>query len=133
MRVSVTLTDDVNKLISKHAKSKGVSKDKFISTLVDDFLNDTDLPRDYYKSTCDIQLKTIKRLSDENKMLKEELDKLRVHNSHNSRGAGRKKQFGDAYKLSMKSYKANGMSYREIAKIYNCSVATVHKLINEQD
>lgn len=128
MRVSVTLTDDVNKLISEHAKRSGVSKDKFISTLVDNFLNDTDLPRDYYKSTCNIQLKTIKRLDDENKRLKEELSKLKVHNS---RGAGRKKDYGDAHKLAMMSYRANGMSYREIAKIYNCSVATVYKLINE--
>ena len=51
---------------------------------------------------------------------------------HNERGAGRKQQFGDAHKVAMKAYHVNGVSIREIAKIYGCSVGTVHKLINEQ-
>ena len=98
MRVSVTLTDDVNKLITEQAKSRGISKDKLIGSIIDEWLSGS--------------ISTAK---------------------HNERNAGRKKQFGEAYKLAMKSYKANGMSYRQIAKIYNCSVATVYKLINEQD
>lgn len=99
MRVSVTLTDDVNKLISEHAKNKGISKDKLIGSIIDEWLSG---------GACSTS-------------------------KHNERGAGRKKQFGDAHKLAMKAYRANGMSYREIAKIYGCSASIVHKLINEQD
>lgn len=94
MRVSVTLTDDVNKLISEQAKAIGISKDKYIASIIDNHL-------------CGSP----------------------VH-VHNERGAGRKKEYGEAHKLAMQAYKANGMSYRDIAKIYDCSVGTVHKLIN---
>lgn len=96
MRVSVTLSDDDNKLISEHAKENGMSKDRLISLIVNDWLNGSSNAK-----------------------------------KHNERGAGRKKQYGEAHKLAMKSYKANGMSYRDIAKIYDCSVGTVCKLINE--
>ena len=99
MRVSVTLTDDVNKLITEHAKNKGVSKDKLIAGIIDEWL----------------------------------IGGFDSNSKHNERGAGRKKQFGEAHKLAMKSYRSNGMSYREIAKIYDCSASIVHKLINEQD
>lgn len=91
MRVSVTLSDDVNKLISEQAKVQGVSKDRYIGLIIDEYLN----PK------------------------------------HNARGAGRPKEFGDAHALAMKAYRLEGMSYREIAKIYGCSVGIVHKLINE--
>lgn len=99
MRVSVTLTDDVNKLITEHAKNKGVSKDKLIAGIIDEWLSGG----------------------------------VGSTSRHNERGAGRKKQFGDAHKLAMRAHRANGMSYREIAKIYGCSAGIVHKLINEQD
>lgn len=97
MRVSVTLTDDVNKLISEHANSLGVSKDKLIGSIINQWLDSG-------------------------------LDK-----KHNERGAGRKQYFGETHKVAMKFYKSQGMSYRDIAKIYECSVGTVHKLINERD
>lgn len=102
MRVSVTLSDEDNALITNVAKEYGISKDKLIGEVVTDWL---DMHR--------------------NKRIKP--------NVHNERGAGRKKQYGEAHKLAMKAYKANGMSYREIAKIYDCSVGTVSRLINEQD
>lgn len=96
MRVSVTISDDVNKLINEHAKAIGISKDKFISSIIDQWL-DGGLDR-----------------------------------QHNERGAGRKQVFGETHKVAMKFYKGQGMSYREIAKMYDCSVGTVCKLINEQ-
>ena len=102
MRVSVTLTDEVNKLITEHAKMQGISKDKLISGIVEGWIDTCE------KSNGDLP-------------------------KHNERGAGRKKQYGEAHKLAMKAYMASGMSYREIAKIYDCSVGTVSKLINEQD
>lgn len=38
MRVSVTLSDETNKLIAEHAKNKGISKDKLIAGIVEDWL-----------------------------------------------------------------------------------------------
>lgn len=101
MRVSVTLSDDTNKLITEHAKKHNISKDKLIGEIVEDWI----------------------------KMCRNSNQTTKIHNA---RGAGRKKQYSEAHKLAMKSYKAGGMSYREIAKIYDCSVGTVCKLINEQ-
>lgn len=100
MRVSVTLSDDINKLITEHAKKSNISKDKLIGGIVEDWV----------------------------KMCKNPSQNTTIHNA---RGAGRKKQYSDAHKLAMQLYRANGMSYRDIAKIYDCSVGTVHKLINE--
>lgn len=103
MRVSVTLSDETNKLITDHAKKNNISKDKLISGIVEDWVK-----------IC---------------------RNTNSHNSvtvHNARGAGRKKQYSDVHKLAMRAYKADGMSYRDIAKLYDCSVGTVHKLINEQ-
>ena len=128
MRVSVTLTDEMNKSITAHANKAGVSKDKFIGSLVEKYLNDIDLPREYYKATAENNLKAIRDLSEENKKLKEELDKLKAHNA---RGAGRKSKFSEIEIYEMKDYKDQGYTYGQIADIFKCSVGLVHKLINE--
>lgn len=39
MRVSVTLSDDVNKLINERSKIEGLSKDKFIGSIIDMYLS----------------------------------------------------------------------------------------------
>lgn len=127
MRVSVTLTDDVNMFIAEQAKVKGVSKDKFIAKIIDSFLNDAPSD-DSYKSICKVQDKKIKALKDENERLKEELDKLKAHNV---RGAGRKSKFSEIEIYEMKDYKDQGYTYGQIADIFKCSVGLVHKLINE--
>ena len=127
MRVSVTLTDDVNEFISEQAKIKGVSKDKFIAKIIDSFLNDPPAD-DSYKSICKLQDKKIKDLKDENERLKKELDKLKAHNA---RGAGRKSKFSENEIYEMKDYKDQGYTYGQIADIFKCSVGLVHKLINE--
>lgn len=51
---------------------------------------------------------------------------------HNERGAGRKARFTDQEKGAMKMYRIQEKSFREIAEIFNCSVGTVHKIINEK-
>lgn len=51
---------------------------------------------------------------------------------HNERGAGRKERFNDQEKGTMKMYRIQEKSFREIAEIFNCSVGTVHKIINEK-
>lgn len=91
VRVSVTLSDELNIYFTALAKEQGVSKDKLLSSIL-----------------------SAQHIS-----------------THNSRGAGRKSIFGDSDILAMKDYRSNGMSYREIANRYNCSVGLIHKLINE--
>lgn len=51
---------------------------------------------------------------------------------HNERGAGRKAKFNSVDIADMKGCKNNGMTYRQIAELYNCGIGTVHKLINEE-
>lgn len=50
----------------------------------------------------------------------------------NERNAGRKERFTEEEKATLKMLRFQGKSYRAIAKELNCSVATVHKIINEQ-
>lgn len=90
MRVSVTISDDMNLYFTDLAKEKGVSKDKVIGSI------------------------------------------LIEHMKHNPRGAGRKRLFGEVDAFKMRELKVQGLSYRDIAKKYDCSVGLVHKLINEQ-
>ena len=87
-------------------------------------------------------------LSRQNKILKEDLQKHKnllkdmkknidqhknvVNKLKNERGAGRKEMFTEEQKARVKMLRLQGKSYRAIAKDMNCSVATVHKIINEQ-
>ena len=72
----------------------------------------------------------------ENNKLKEEIGELKninkVQKLKNERGAGRKEIFTEEQKDTVKMLRLQGKSYRAIAKDMNCSVATVHKIINEQ-
>lgn len=54
-----------------------------------------------------------------------------VHKIKNERNAGRKHKFSDSEVTSIQMMKLRGMSYRAIAKEFNCSVGLVHKLLNE--
>lgn len=78
---------------------------------------------------------TIKKQSDTiQKLLKEneELKSNNVQKIKNERGAGRKERFTKEEKATIKMMRLQNKSYRAIAKDMNCSVATVHKIINEQ-
>ena len=55
-----------------------------------------------------------------------------VNKLKNERGAGRKEMFTEEQKARVKMLRLQDKSYRAIAKDMNCSVATVHKIINEQ-
>lgn len=72
----------------------------------------------------------------ENNKLKKEIEELKninkVQKLKNERGAGRKEMFTEEQKARAKMLRLQGKSYRAIAKDMNCSVATVHKIINEQ-
>lgn len=71
---------------------------------------------------------TIQKLLKEN----EELKSDKVQKIKNERGAGRKERFTIHEKETMKMYRIQGKSIREIADMYSCSVGLIHKIINEQ-
>ena len=79
---------------------------------------------------------TIKRNEDTIQKLLKETEELKSNNNvnklKNERGAGRKEMFTEEQKARVKMLRLQGKSYRAIAKDMNCSVATVHKIINEQ-
>lgn len=68
--------------------------------------------------------------------LKEEIQKLKNESSKktkmNERGAGRKERFSEAEKQTIKMYRMQKKSIKEIANIYGCSVGLIHKIINEK-
>lgn len=116
MRVSVTVSDDINKMLVDYANKKGLSKDKLISLIVDDWIDmcRKGNKRDYDKLVAEVE------------QLREQLK-----SKHNERGAGRKSKFSDLEICEMKDYKDQGYTYKHIAEIFKCSVGLVHKLINE--
>lgn len=110
MRVSVTISEELNNTFVELSKKRGISKDKLIGELIISS-NEKDL--------------LIEELKKENQLLKSSTNK------HNERGAGRKQMFGEAQKMAMKDYRDQGYTIKQISKIFNCSVGIVHKLINE--
>ena len=79
---------------------------------------------------------TIKKNRDTIQQLLKENEEFKSNNCvnklKNERGAGRKEMFTEEQKARVKMLRLQGKSYRAIAKDMNCSVATVHKIINEQ-
>ena len=79
---------------------------------------------------------TIKRDRDTIQKFLKEIEELKstnvVNKLKNERGAGRKEMFTEEQKARVKMLRLQDKSYRAIAKDMNCSVATVHKIINEQ-
>lgn len=68
------------------------------------------------------------KLREENEKLKLELEQSRA----NRKNAGRKAKFTEQEITTMQMYKLQGKTMREIAEIFNCSVATIHKWIGGQ-
>ena len=79
---------------------------------------------------------TIKKNRDTIQQLLKENEEFKSNNYvnklKNERGAGRKEMFNEEQKARVKMLRLQGKSYRAIAKDMKCSVATVHKIINEQ-
>ena len=75
----------------------------------------------------------IQKLKDENKLLKNNKPGISTENkkAHNERGAGRKEKFSIQEKETMKMYRIQGKTIKEIAELYSCSVGLIHKIINE--
>lgn len=108
VRVTFTLPNELNNMIEDEAKRLNFTKSGYICHIITNHMDMLNTGLCQYSERC---------ISTER---------------HNARGAGRKQEFGEAHKLAMKAHRSNGLSYRDIAKIYECSVGTVYKLINEQ-
>ena len=80
------------------------------------------------KALVDNYEEEIKRLNEEVQKLKNE-NKVRIHNE---RGAGRKSKFTDQEKESIRMYRLQGKTIKEIAEMFSCSVGIIHKLIHEK-
>lgn len=61
----------------------------------------------------------------ENKELKKQLNK--------KYNAGRKKKLTDMEIESIKMYRIQGISMRELAKMFNCSIGTIHNIVKENE
>lgn len=68
-----------------------------------------------------------------NKELEKEIEYLSEKNSfikkHNERGAGRKTRFTDTEIETIKMYRLQGKTIKEIAEMFNCSVGLIHKIV----
>lgn len=75
----------------------------------------------------------VQKLKSENKKLEKTLtDCVEYTERLSNRGAGRKKKFDDQEREAMRMYRIQGMTIREIADRFECSVGIVHKIINEK-
>lgn len=77
-------------------------------------------------------LKRVKELEKENEELKSSCINPMVTKKHNERGAGRKARFTDTEIETIKMYRIQGKTIKEIADMFKCSVGLVHKIINEK-
>lgn len=59
------------------------------------------------------------------------IQELIIEKQHNERGAGRKTRFTDQEKETVKMYRLQGKTIKELAEMFCCSVGLIHKLINE--
>lgn len=75
-----------------------------------------------------------KLINEKNKKILELEEQLLkgVTEEHNTRGAGRKERLSDMEKESIKMYRLQGKTIKEIAELYNCSVGLIHKTINQK-
>ena len=72
----------------------------------------------------------------------ESLDKTIEHNEtvhklisekHNIRNAGRKPRFTDNEEETIKMYRIQGKTIKEIADMFGCSIGLIHKVISEKN
>lgn len=60
------------------------------------------------------------------------LDRYSITKKHNERGAGRKSRFTQSEIETIKMYRIQGKTIKEIAELFKCSVGLIHKIINEK-
>ena len=86
-----------------------------------------------YEPEIDRLNKYVQKLEAENKKLGDIIVKCAEYTERiSNRGAGRKKRFYDQERETMRMYRLQGKTIREIAEIFECSVGIVHKIVNEK-
>jgi len=93
----------------------------------------------FFNSSDYVQMKKrIEFLESKNKSLdetikhNESIHKL-IDEKKNTRGAGRKPRFTYNEEKTIKIYRTQGKTIKEIADMFGCSVGLIHKLINESN
>lgn len=77
-------------------------------------------------------LKEIQELKNENEIYRNDNSSIAVIKKHNERGAGRKARFANSEVETIKMYRLQGKTIKEIAEMFKCSVGLIHKIINEK-
>lgn len=116
-------------------KAKQYTKDELYDIYLDTFKQLQEMHEKYDKSAV-INVNMINKITDSKEKIEElekEIQKLKNEKteSRNKRGAGRKQKFNDTDIETIKMYRFQGKTIKEIAEIFNCSVGLIHKLINE--
>lgn len=62
----------------------------------------------------------------------EKVHKL-INEKHNARGAGRKPRFTENEEETIKMYRLQGKTIKEIADMFGCSAGLIHKVISENN
>lgn len=94
-----------------------------------------DMYKEYKKLYDNLKNKSAKKLDAQAEYIQKlinENEKLKISQINNSRGAGRKSKIDDTTKKNIIHERAEGMTIKELAQKYDCSVGTIHKLINEK-
>lgn len=116
------LTEKVDKLLNK------------INTVDIQQLNNE---KEHYKKLYDKYFELLEKEQDrtqelESRINNNNIQQLNSEKTHNERGAGRKRRFTDQEKETIKMYRLQGKTIKELAEMFCCSVGLVHKLINEK-
>lgn len=114
------------------------SANEIIQKLNDEILQfQENADKGFENSSMYLQMqKQIKLLELKNKSLEDtikhnkKVHKLINEKKHNERGAGRKTRFTDGEIETIKLYRIQGMTIKDIAEMFKCSVGLIHKLVN---
>lgn len=97
--------------------------------LIDQQLQDARDKADKWHKQLFIQQQKNKELEKE---IADLLDRYSITKKHNERGAGRKSRFTQSEIETIKMYRIQGKTIKEIAELFKCSVGLIHKIINEK-
>lgn len=93
------------------------------------FLNSSD----YQQMKKSIEFLEVKNKSlDKSIKHNESVHKL-IDEKHNTRGAGRKPRFTDNEEETIKMYRIQGKTIKEISDMFGCSTGLIHKVISEKN
>ena len=101
-----------------------------------EFYKDDDTMKQKLSETLIISAQQTSRVIELENMIKElnanRGQEHQVPKIHNERGAGRKSRFTEQEKESIRMYRLQGKTMKEIAEMFSCSVGIIHKLIHEK-